>query len=253
MDTLKKITVTNIDDVVTVFSPKGRVFEMKNRHCYGLSFCLKGQITYTLNGKEYISDPEHAILLPQGQSYTLYGNKEGLFPVIDFYCNSFITDTFKLFSINDIEPFIKDFEKIKSLLLFDRNKPLIYSIFYGMLDRLIREQEPKNDILHPAIKFLENNISNPELNNSLLAQKANISEIYFRKLFLEKMGTTPKQYILDVRMQKAKLLLTETEFSVSAVAEECGFRGVYSFSRTFKERTHLSPTEYAKVNKKFKL
>lgn len=253
MDTLKKITVTNIDDVVTVFSPKGRTFEMKNRHCYGLSFCLKGQITYTLNGKEYISDPEHAILLPQGQSYSLYGNKEGIFPLIDFNCNSFITDTFKLFSVSDIDPFIKDFEKIKSLFLFDGNKPLIYSIFYGMIDRLIREQQPKNDILYSAIKFLENNISNPELNNSLMAQKANISEIYFRKLFFEKMGVTPKQYILDVRMQKAKQLLTESEFSVSAIAEECGFTSVYSFSRAFKERTKCSPTEFAKNNKKFKL
>ena len=122
-----------------------------------------------------------------------------------------------------------------------------------MIDRLMREQQPKNDILYPAIKYLENNISNSELNNSLLASKANISEIYFRKLFIEKMGITPKQYILDVRMQKAKRLLTESEYSISAIAEECGFSSVYSFSRAFKEKIALSPTEYAKKNKIFKL
>lgn len=253
MEALKKITVINIDDATTVFSPKGRFVEMKNRYCYGLSFCLKGQITYTHKGTEYISDPEHAILLPQAETYKLYGNKEGCFPVIDFFCNDFITDSFKVYSIKDPEPYIKDFEKIKSLFLFDRNKPLIYSIFYGMIDRLMREQQPKNDILYPAIKYLENNISNSELNNSLLASKANISEIYFRKLFIEKMGITPKQYILDVRMQKAKRLLTESEYSISAIAEECGFSSVYSFSRAFKEKIALSPTEYAKKNKIFKL
>lgn len=253
METLKKITVINIDDATTVFSPKGRALEMKNRYCYGLSFCLKGQITYTHNGIEYVSDPEHAILLPQGETYTLYGNKEGSFPVIDFFCNDFVANTFKVYSIKDLEPYIKDFEKIKGLFLFDRNKPLIYSIFYGMLDRIMREQQPKSDILHPAIKFLEKNISNPELNNSLLARKANISEIYFRKLFLEKTGVTPKQYILDIRMQKAKQLLTESEFSVSAIAEECGFTSVYSFSRAFKERTNQSPTEFAKLNKIIKI
>lgn len=253
MDILKNITVTHIDDAITVFSPKGRVFEMTNRPCYGLSFCLKGQITYTLNGKEYISDPKHAILLPEGQSYTLYGNKEGIFPVIDFKCDSFITDEIHLFTINDIEPFVKDFEKIKSLFLFERNKPLIYSIFYRMIDRLLREQQPKNDILYPAIQFLENNISNPELNNSLLSKKANISEIYFRRLFSQKMGTTPKQYILDIRIQKAKRLLTETEFSVSAISEECGFSSLYHFCRAFKGKTGLTPTQYAQQNKTFKI
>jgi len=253
MDTLKKITVTHIDDAITVFSPRGRVYEMTNRPYYGLSFCLKGEITYTLNGKEYISDPKHAILLPEGKSYTLYGNTEGIFTVINFKCDSVITDDIHLFTISDIEPFIKDFDKIKSLFLFERNRPLMYSIFYRMIDRLIQEQHPKDDILYPAIKFLENNISNPELNNFLLAQKANISEIYFRKLFSKKMGITPKQYILDIRIQKARQLLTETEFSVSAISEECGFSSLYHFCRAFKGKTGLTPTKYAQQNKNFKI
>lgn len=253
METLKKITVINIDDAITVFSPKGRNVKMESRYCYGLTFCQKGQITYTHKGKEYISDPEHVILIPQGETYTLYGNKEGNFPVIDFFCSEFVCDTFKVYRINELEPYLKDFEKIKSLFLFDRNKPLIYSIFYRMIDRLMREQQPKSNILYPAIKFLENNISNPELSNYILAKQANISEIYFRKLFFEKYGITPKQYILDIRMQKARKLLTESEFSVSAIADECGFSGVYSFSRAFKEKNGVSPTEFSKQNKILKL
>ena len=104
-----------------------------------------------------------------------------------------------------------------------------------------------------AINFIKNNISNPELSNLLISQNINISEVYLRKLFAAKYNISPKQYILDVRMQKAKRLLTESEYSISAIAEECGFSSVYSFSRAFKEKIALSPTEYAKKNKIFKL
>lgn len=45
MDRLHALTVTSIDDIVTVISPKGGRFSNKNRKNYGLSFCTSGQIT----------------------------------------------------------------------------------------------------------------------------------------------------------------------------------------------------------------
>lgn len=79
MKGLKNIVVTEITGVMTVYSPKGRSVKMNNRKCYGMSFCSEGQITYTHNGKKFVSDNKHIIILPEGQSYTLRGDKTVFF------------------------------------------------------------------------------------------------------------------------------------------------------------------------------
>ena len=63
MNDLNNIVVTDVLNAITVFSPKGKNNTMHNRNSYGLSFCLEGQITYTQNGKKYVSDKNHAVIL----------------------------------------------------------------------------------------------------------------------------------------------------------------------------------------------
>ena len=58
MDVFSSITVSAIDEVVTVPVLRGKRTLMKDRRNYGISFCQRGRITYIHNGKEYISDPK---------------------------------------------------------------------------------------------------------------------------------------------------------------------------------------------------
>lgn len=70
MISFDEMVVTNIRQPTVVYTKKGTFFTMESRQSFGLSFCLGGQITYTMNGKKYISDPDHAILTPQGSATT---------------------------------------------------------------------------------------------------------------------------------------------------------------------------------------
>ena len=153
---LGNITITDIKDIFTVFSPKGRFAKIENRKSFGLSFCIDGQITYTHNGNKIISDKNHAVLLPQGQTYTLYGDKTGSFPVINFTCADALCNTVISLPIQNTEAFIKDFEKLRSLSLFDGNRAGMMSVFYHILHSLSAESSSCN-IIMPAIKYLENN------------------------------------------------------------------------------------------------
>ena len=74
MNIINKITVTDIKELFTVSSPRGRKEEIRNRKSYGLSFCAEGKITYEIGGKQAISDENHAVILPKGQSYSLRGD-----------------------------------------------------------------------------------------------------------------------------------------------------------------------------------
>ncbi len=252
MNTLNKITVTDIKQLFTVSSPRGRKEEIRNRKSYGLSFCYEGKITYEMGGNQAVSDEKHAVILPKGRSYSLYGNKSGIFPVINFDCKDFLCDEVISLPIQSSDTYIKDFEKMKALSLFEENRAKMMSIFYNILHRLSTESSVHNVIL-PAIRYIESNYQNPKLSNAELAEQCNISEVYFRKIFTETYKTTPKQFIVDIRINKAKQLLSDGFLNIGAVAEECGFSNQYHFCRLFKEKTGFTPSEYLKRNRIYKI
>lgn len=233
-------------------SPKGRNETIKNRKSYGLSFCAEGKITYEIGGKQAVSDENHAVILPKGQSYSLRGDKTGKFPVINFDCKEFLCNEVISLPIQSSDTYIKDFEKMKALSLFEENRAKMMSVFYNILHRLSTESSVRNAIL-PAIKHIESNYQNPKLSNAELAEKCNISEVYFRKIFTETYKTTPKQFIVEIRINKAKQLLSDGFLNIGAVAEECGFSNQYHFCRLFKEKTGFTPTEYMKQNRIYKI
>ena len=122
-----------------------------------------------------------------------------------------------------------------------------------MLDKVSFANSQKQNPLDPIIKYIAENIQSPELSNTCLARQLGISEVYLRKLFSVHYKITPKQYVLDIRIRKAKQMLRDTPLTVAAIAEACGFASVYHFCREFKQRTGLTPTQYAVNNRVFKI
>ena len=208
MNELESITVTDIKKMFTVMSPHGKTAEITDRKYFGLSFCIDGQITYTIDGKKVVSDRTKAVILPKGRSYSLHGDKTGRFPVINFDCLNFPCNNILSFTVLNPAAYIKDYEKMKALSLFSGNRAEIMSIFYGILHRILLDNTSVSR-LAPAISLIEKEFSNPKLTNSDLARECIISEIYFRKIFTEKYKLSPKQYLIEVRINKAKQLLTD--------------------------------------------
>ena len=222
---------------------------MAERPHFGLSLCRSGQITYYMDGKEYISDPGSAVLLPQGSSYSLYRDKEGFFPLINFACEHLDCRTITVFPLDNPDICLKHFDRVLELSLVPENRLRMFSAFYDLLDCVSGARISKSSILRPAISYIEKHLSNPMLSNTELAKQIGVSEVYLRKLFSAHYNTTPKQYILDIRIQKAKQLLIGTPYKITAVAEVCGFSSPYHFCRAFKERTGLTPTQFAVQNR----
>ena len=182
----------------------------------------------------------------------MHGDKKGAFYLINFSTDSSLGDTFLTIPVQNIKPFLKDFEQMKNLFIFKSNEFKILSIFYDMINR-ISTSKNENNILLDAMQYLEDNISNPALSNSILAGQIGFSEVYFRKVFKKQYGISPKQYILNVRIKMAKQLLSEHLSKISEISERCGFSSVYHFSRAFSSRVGMTPSEYAKQNKFLKI
>ena len=243
---LKDVVITKINEACTVYSPKGRSEQMRNRKSYALTFCIDGQITYTQNGSKYISNRNTAVILPKNGNYHIRGDKSGFFPVINFECSDFLCDTITVLPISNTEHLLADFEEIKALICLENNHARIFSIFYGMLHKLSSNKLPP--LLEKAIYLIGNEYSDPTLSNTGLAHACQVSEVYMRKLFAKHLSTSPKQYIIDLRLQKAMQLLREGALTITAISENCGFSNPYHFCRIFKEHLGLTPTEYRKEN-----
>ena len=72
---------------------------------------------------------------------------------------------------------------------------------------------------------------------------------YLRKLFKKEMGMTPLEYMTQMRMKKAEMMLTAmwgSDYSVAEIGELCGFEDSLYFSRVFKKHFGCSPSVFAK-------
>lgn len=83
-----------------------------------------------------------------------------------------------------------------------------------------------------------------ELNVNELASIAGYTPDYFRILFKEKTGKTPKKYILDKKIDYAKKLLEHSTLSITNISYECGFNYVPQFLVFFKKYAGLTPNQY---------
>ncbi len=244
------VIVTSVTGIFTVPAEKGRLLEISRRPCYGLSFCLDGgRIVYTHNGKKTVSDREGAVILPMNESYTLYNEEGGNFPIINFLTAKPFTNEFLSVRLKHPDIYLKEYETMRKLWHIPGNGARVMSMLYGMLDRLSRAGEVTHPALSAAMEYMLKHLSSPELSNVELARVADVSEVYLRRLFNEHYGTTPKQYVLNLRIDEAKRLMDEGISSVGTIAESCGFSGIYHFSRMFKTVTGVSPSEYIKRGK----
>ncbi len=76
--------------------------------------------------------------------------------------------------------------------------------------------------------------------------RVGFSKSYIKSQFKKKTGISIIQYYIDMKIDKAKKLLSQQKYTVSEISDMLGFGSIYYFSRQFKLQTAMSPTEYIK-------
>ncbi|MGJ3245180.1 MAG: helix-turn-helix domain-containing protein [Elainellaceae cyanobacterium] len=77
-----------------------------------------------------------------------------------------------------------------------------------------------------------------------LANSLGISQFHFSKLFKQSLGTTPYQYLLQQRIERAKQFLKESDRSIMDIALSCGFNSHSHLSKQFRQLTGMTPKAY---------
>ncbi len=219
-----------------------------NRHYDALSFRVQSDTNIISQDGSFYMQRGSIAYFPSNTEYLRKARLDDVI-VVHFKCFNFSGSRIKHFIPADLE----NYETLFHQLLHCWNeKDLDYmhrsaSIFCRILGMLYRDHLP-NKITHsriePSIRYIRQNLLSEDLSLTRAAELSFVSDVYFRKLFKDAFGISPKQYVIQNRIQHAASLILSGYCSLQDVAEQCGYRDYKHFTTEFKRIMGVSPSQY---------
>jgi AraC-like DNA-binding protein len=100
------------------------------------------------------------------------------------------------------------------------------------------------ETVREVVRLISENYSNPDLDLTVVARELPISASHLSRILNQQVGISFRQLLRQTRIEEAKRMLASQEFSVKEVAARVGFTDSHYFSRSFKELTGISASEY---------
>ena len=247
----KDIIITKISVAVYVAPNFGNAIH-KNRPYHGLVLNDADSVKDYVFDDGYVMRTEGNSLfyLPKNSNYYVKQYQPGGCYAINF--DAVIADAPFSVPFRNTESLLHNFKvacdawKSKN----DQANLLAMRALYDGIFQMQKEQKkqyiPKTQVslIAPAVEEIERAFTQNDLTVCELAALCGISEVYFRRLFLHTFGISPKEYIIQKRMEYAKTLLRSGDFSISEAAALCGYTEPCHFSREFTKRVGVPPSQY---------
>ncbi|MBQ7801238.1 MAG: helix-turn-helix domain-containing protein [Oscillospiraceae bacterium] len=103
----------------------------------------------------------------------------------------------------------------------------------------------ENEIIRQAQIFISTHIRE-KLSVPLVARQVDVSPSYLTALFHKNLQISPGEYIRRIKLQESKQMIRENDLNFTEIAAALQYSTVHHFSRQFKEKFGITPTEYAK-------
>jgi len=255
----------------------GHGYGPAKRDCFLIHFILDGHGIYEYQGEK--------IHLEKGQSFLIYP-EEDVYYQADLaspwkYCwvafqgemaagiveELGYTHTFPVCTFMDMDSIEKGISGIISRGGRDTSDVLwregsflhlIANLFDQADDREIYDQDDSGGVelrlgsrmyAAQAIHYLETRFRE-KIQIQQLAQDIGISRSYLTQLFKEEIGMSPRELLINIRMEHATEFLEKSNDPIQLVALECGYDDALAFSKAFKQRFGMSPSRYRKEKQK---
>lgn len=221
---------------------------------YELSFYLEGSGIVTIDDNTYCiragdirfnTPGTHLYGLPHFKSYTVY---------FDFgqsdtpYKNAILEGIPAYFHTNG-EPRKLFEELLEAFHSNDLTAPIRQNaLLLTLLAHLFELAHSHKDYC-PAVRICLDYMAEHYSHNitlETLSSLSGYSTLHIQRLFKQDLGCSPHDYLTSLRINRAKKMLTETDYSVSIIAAECGFSSDSHFKTLFRNITGLTPGRYRK-------
>lgn len=158
-------------------------------------------------------------------------------------------------STQETEHLFGQFERLGQLCLCETPpvdslmlNALFYTLLYQCRELIADAELNKSSSIHSKIaievqSYLDANFYDA-CSLSVLSQKIHASPNHIRTVFQNEFGMSPYEYVMQRRIEKAKILIAEQNTSFTDIAMRLGFCSQSHFNKIFKERVHCTPKEY---------
>lgn len=118
-----------------------------------------------------------------------------------------------------------------------------------MQDERQQPEAEQDERVHRSIQYMEQHFKSKLSIEQLAEAAGGMSSVAFSSLFRNETGLPPVEYLNNMRIKRAKQMLSEKDSRVKEVAAEVGFRSEFYFSRMFQRMVGIAPTMYMKRGK----
>ena len=259
----RKIRVEGIHTFFYQEKEQGFLFSGESHPILELTYVDQGSMHSVVEGQD--------ILLKQGD-LVIYGANQWHMQYAEIgVAPRFVTITFDI-SVGDLTPLLNRkftapqhtvtllqqmLQEQEKMDAFSSN--IILSRLELLLLLLLREdKEPRagklqtsnavhseNEIIRQAQQYISSHIRE-KLSVPLVARQVDVSPSYLTALFHKNLQISPGEYIRRTKLQESKQMIRENNLNFTEIAAELQYSTVHHFSRQFKEKFGITPTEYAK-------
>ena len=235
-------------------------YNCEGRDDYFFIYVTDGIFSTKINDTVFHLKKGSVVLYPPKYKYHYWGEPPSKYLCVHFtgsHAEKILTDLgFPL------EPYALEAEfspKIKSLLdkMIEQDMtkaPFLQYSLACLLEEILltvaveRIKSSGYRTLKESIKYIHSNYTE-KIQIPYLARLENLSNSRYITIFSKEMGKTPSEYILDLRLSRARELLLTTDMEISLVGASSGYKDQYFFSRIFKKYTGMSPNEFRKKHR----
>lgn len=221
---------------------------------YELVYVISGYGEIMIDGRQISVGAGDLICFKPGITHSLWLSRE---PYMDFYGVHFFPQSEEI--IKEIPDYLHledrhwadmlfkklyDEHQQKSYLGTWKKEIILQQILCEHLTRLSSTKEPISVMrIRKVLSYIHEDPCRDYPLSDLLG-KVGIKKSSFLQSFRSVTGTTPLQYITNLRLEIACELLVETDLQISQISDKCGFEDPFYFSRCFKKKYSLSPRQY---------
>ena len=224
-----------------------------------LIFHFSGRSTVHFNGKVLEIEKDTIRFLPKGEltEYTVLRKESGECIDVCFDTDRPISREAFVLKCTKSDTVGNLFKKIFSVWVgkgegyYFECMSLLYKIF-AEINKQNYIPEKQYRTIKPAIEYIEEHFLEKKIPLDTLTSVCGVSHSYLKKLFVEKFGMPPMRYMISLKINHASDLLQSGLYTITQVAELCGYSDIYFFSRQFKEYKGISPAAFIEKYKSSK-
>ena len=185
------------------------------------------------------------VIIPALERHSFQSHEDARFMVADLRAlpGNLLSAKQAKFSISP--PLMAFIQFAEQQLEFEQDTGLesqMFQLFWQLLSQQVCSSQIDERIAKVVAVLQQDIARQPSL--SELANIACLSLTQYKKLFKQGLGMTTQAYLTELRMQKAKALLTHTDLPITLVAERVGYHNVSAFSRRFSLHFGRSPRHF---------